>query len=384
MGGANGIGTVIFRRAFLTFSGGLDSALSGLGENLDMWLERVSIPPDISEGIIDAFRVSLKVTPNKELLAILAEATPGISATFSDRLVELQELGPEEAIARLVPNVETALFIIKAIISLFRLRPPCSTPMGLLHAAGWYEAIAPEKVRAASDEALLCLAIGALLGYVVGGIHKERPRLSTLLSAELSPLGFWENQVLNIDRDDPHSYFPHHQVPADNSDYDEDASSTRSLPELQDANNIEMTQTQPTKGDRAKTPSRRSRETAQRKGLRNAKLITTDRLVDGDNEMSNLHGHQTTRVASKPFAQSKLPGPEVGEIQRTTGTNLLSPLVYPSTESEPAKEPCDTTGLAALPTWLNAICNGKVFDVDLLNYVCYSLTRLSQFLWFMR
>ena len=34
MGGANGIGTVIFRRAFLTFSGGLDSALSGLGENL--------------------------------------------------------------------------------------------------------------------------------------------------------------------------------------------------------------------------------------------------------------------------------------------------------------------------------------------------------------
>ena len=84
-----------------------------------------------------------------------------------------------------------------------------------------------------------------------------------------------------------------------------------------------MTQTQPTKGDRAKTPSRRSRETAQRKGLRNAKLITTDRLVDGDNEMSNLHGHQTTRVASKPFAQSRLPGPDVGEIQMTTGTNLL-------------------------------------------------------------
>jgi hypothetical protein len=39
-GGANGIGTVIFRRAFLTFAGGLDSALSGLGDNLDRWQER--------------------------------------------------------------------------------------------------------------------------------------------------------------------------------------------------------------------------------------------------------------------------------------------------------------------------------------------------------
>jgi hypothetical protein len=56
--------------------------LSGLGENLDRWHERAFIPPDTSEGTVNSFRVSLKVTPNKELLGLLAEATPGTSAIF--------------------------------------------------------------------------------------------------------------------------------------------------------------------------------------------------------------------------------------------------------------------------------------------------------------
>ena len=113
--------------------------------------------------------------------------------------------------------VADALTTIKAIISAFRFGVPFNKPSGLLRTCSWIEGLSWDAVRRVSDEALKSLALGAFLGYLVGGVRAEQTGLSAILETELAGSGYWETEIPTVSRGDPRPHFRRHQVDDGNS-----------------------------------------------------------------------------------------------------------------------------------------------------------------------